>query len=133
MNASSGAGQDRRQFFRLDLNTPVEYTNFTARSKNPNKLQGASKNISATGVMFQTEAKPPQVSSLLWMDMDVRTLQICQEIERRALTVRNGIFGRVVRVEEDVTSHLYNVGVCFLTESDRSSTEAQNLIAELGL
>ena len=63
------------------------------------------------------------------MNLDIRTLKICKEIEERALVLNNGLLGRVVRVEEDKNG--YSVGVCFLTQEERNSREIKQLLANL--
>ena len=63
------------------------------------------------------------------MDLDLRTLKICREIEDRALIVNNGLVGKVVRVEEGEKN--YDIGVCFLTQEEKDSREVKNLISSL--
>lgn len=81
--------------------------------------------------MFQTETQPPQLSSIVWLNLDMRTLSICQEIERRCLVLKNGLLGRVVRVEENTTNDAYDIGVCFLTRDQKDSEEVKELLAEI--
>ena len=90
------------------------------------------RNISQSGILFQTEQEPPQLSSIVWLNLDIRTLKICQEIESRALIFNNGILGKVVRVEEDLdAANAYDVGVCFLKKDQRGSAEVEELIRTL--
>ena len=111
--------EERREFFRVDFRQPVKFREYRRDPVSP-KL-GTSENISQTGLLFKTRIVPP-LSSVLWMDVDLRTLRICQEIENGALVQDNGLLGRVVRVEEDPDeADTYNVGVCFLRKSDRAS------------
>lgn len=110
------SASDRREFFRMDFRQPVKFREFQRDESGP-KL-GTSENISQSGLLFKTRIVPP-LSSILWMDVDIRTLRICQEIENRALVQDDGLLGRVVRVEEDPDeTNTYNVGVCFLRKSD---------------
>ncbi len=72
------------------------------------------------------------MSNILWIDLDIRALNICQEIENSALVFNNGLLGRVVRVEENrQNSGVYGVGVCFLTQSDKNSRDIQDLFSKL--
>ena len=117
---------EKREFFRLNFSSPLEF-----KSYNPEAPQadGASKNISQSGVLFQTKQNPPAISSILWMNLDMRSLKICQEIEKRALVFNNGLLGKVVRVEEDpTTGKAYDVGVCFLTRDQQNSREVQAIL-----
>lgn len=117
--------QNRREFFRLKFSAPVRFKSYPKTSQE----SGVSQNISQSGILFQTPKNPPQLSSLLWMNLDLRTLKICQEIENRALILNNGVVGKVVRVEEGQRN--YDVGVCFLTQEQRDTSEVQKLITEL--
>jgi len=126
--------QERRQFFRVHFSTPVQYKSYADnRLKKIQPKDGVSKNISASGLLFNTQ-EPPQLSSILWMNLDLRTLSICQEIENRALVFKNGILGKVVRVEEDEKSNSgYDVGVCFLTQDQKDSDAVQKILEDVSL
>ena len=66
------------------------------------------------------------------MSLDIRTLKICQEIEKRAIILNDGLLGRVVRVEEDIkNTKVYDVGVCFLTQDQRNTREVQNILSTI--
>ncbi|MBI4432388.1 MAG: PilZ domain-containing protein [Candidatus Omnitrophica bacterium] len=128
------SASDRREFFRIPYKTSFKFKNFDSGS--PNRAGSSSKafsqNISQTGILFQTETTPPSLSSIVWLSLDIRTLSICKEIEQRALICKDGILGRVVRVEENPTHRdAYDVGVCFLTQDQSASAEAQSAINEL--
>lgn len=128
-------GKDRREFFRINFDTPLNFKTYSRLAVNtPEKSehQATSQNISQTGILFQTEDNPPQLSSIVWMNLDIRTLSICKEIEKRALILNNGLLGRVVRVEEDAkNSNRYDVGVCFLTQEQKNSREVEQILAEI--
>ncbi len=117
--------QNRREFFRLKFSSPVRFKSCPRTAQE----SGVSQNISQSGILFQTPENPPQLSSLLWMDLDIRTLKICQEIENRALILNNGVVGKVVRVEEGHRN--FDIGVCFLTQEQRDSSEVKELLVEL--
>ena len=131
------SGQERREFFRINFSAPLNFKSYTGdRSSKPrladSSASGLSKNISQSGILFQTENNPPQLSSILWMNLDFRTLSICKEIEKRALIFNNGVLGRVVRVEENTSdSNRYDVGVCFLTQEQKNSQEVEQILAEI--
>ncbi len=122
--------QDRREYFRINFKTAVEFRVYP--SKSPQVQNGSCQNISQSGILFQTENKPPQLSSLVWMGLDIRTLSICKEIEKKALILNNGLVGKVVRVEEDADNEkLYEVGICFLTQDQKDSREVKEILTEL--
>ena len=133
--------QERRDFFRLKFNSPVQFKTYSEQSGSSRQTSGeqaqtaeagTSKNISSAGILFRTTKRPPQLSSVLWLSLDYRMLKICQEIEQRALIFKDGILGRVVRVEENPeNSEAYDVGVCFLTKEQRNSRAVQNAIPEI--
>ena len=129
------SGQERREFFRVNFSSPVNiksYSRFAPSTDAQRAGTGNTQNISESGILFQTEDKPPQLSSIVWMGMDIRTLTICKEIEKRALVLNNGLLGRVVRVEEDNKNNKrYDIGVCFLTQEEKNSLEVKQILAEI--
>ena len=139
MPHSNSSSQERRDFFRLKFNAPVQFKAYserggTRRPEGQAQLAepGASKDISSAGILFQTNHRPPELSSILWLGLDYRMLKICQEIDHRALIFNEGILGRVVRVEEDLeNADAYDVGVCFLTKDQKDSRAVQNVISEI--
>lgn len=130
---------ERREYFRLKFNTPLQFKAYDTvlgnhpRSTAPtSSSRGSAQNISQSGILFQTEQAPPKLSSIVWMNVDMRTLKICQEIESKALIFNNGVLGKVVRVEEDVdNSNAYDVGVVFLNKNDKDSRVVQEIMQEL--
>lgn len=114
------AGPERREYFRLDYRHPVKFRMLDEERPGSVRL-GTTANVSETGVLFSSSVLP-KIASILWMDMDLRTLKICKEIEKRAVVYEKGLLGRVVRLEEDPTTDTYNIGVCFVTQ-DTSNQE----------
>ncbi len=130
--------QDRREFYRVPYKTPLKYRSYGVPRFKPTSTepdsgpQAVAQNISQSGILFQTQDNPPAISSIVWMSMDFRTLSICKEIEGRALILKNGLLGKVVRVEEDSkNSNAYDVGVCFLTKNQKDAKEVQDILAEV--
>ena len=124
--------QERRDFFRLKLNSPVQFKTYPNRIGAQIADDASSKDISSAGILFQTTSRPPELSSILWLNLDYRMLSICQELDRRALICSEGILGRVVRVEEDPeNNNAYDIGVCFFTKEQQSLRDVQKAIEEL--
>ena len=128
---------EKREFFRLNFKTPIQFKSYESKElRNSAKLagpmEGSTRNISQNGVLFQTEDNPPQLSSIVWMSLDMRTLKICQEIEQKAIIFNNGVLGKVVRVEEDTNNrNTYDVGVCFLRKEQQASREVQDILSKI--
>lgn len=123
--------EERREFFRIDFRHPVKFRQF--REPHDGLRLGTVENISPSGILFKSRILPP-LSTLLWMDLDFRTLKICSEIETRALKAEQGLLGKVVRVEEDDEERgVFNIGVCFLTkESNIESVERKKESVQRG-
>ena len=129
---NSESSQERRDFFRLKFSNPVRFRAYNEGSTRQLAGEGQSEDISSAGILFQTNSRPPDLSSILWLNLDFRMLKICKEIDHRALIFNEGILGRVVRVEENPEdANAYNVGVCFLTQDQRESKTVQKVMSEL--
>ena len=128
----SDSTQERRDFFRLKFSNPVQFKTYPVKNNIASGQAGNSKDISSAGILFQTSNRPPELSSILWLSLDYRMLNICQEIDRRALILNDGVLGRVVRVEEDPQQeNAYDIGVCFLTKEQKNSRDVQKVIEEI--
>ena len=126
--------QERRDFFRLKFNNPVQYRAYSDTQEKTSKTPsaGTSQDISSAGILFQTENRPPDLSSILWLNLDYRMLKICQEIDSRALIFNGGVLGRVVRVEENhENTNAYDVGVCFLTQDQKDSRAVLKVLNQI--
>ena len=118
---------ERREFFRVPYATSLKY-----KAYNESSTSATVQNVSQSGILFQTEQEPPKLSSIVWLNLDMRTLKICQEIESRALIFNNGILGKVVRVEEDADSEKsYDIGVCFLRKDQGNTDGVSELLKTL--
>lgn len=117
----SKSPQNRREYFRLDYRRPVKFRVIEDSPESGEVRLGTSANVSESGILFSSSVIP-KIASILWMDMDLRTLKICKEIEKRAVVYQKGLLGRVVRLEQDPETDAYNIGVCFVTQ-DTSNQE----------
>lgn len=106
---------ERREFLRLDYRRPLKFRLVQGSSDDVNLA--TTSNISPSGVLFKSKILP-KIASILWMNLDIKTLQICRDIENRVLVHNNGILGRVVRIDEDRETDSYRIGVCFVTRDD---------------
>ena len=127
--ANDFPGNDRREFFRYKHETPIRFKVVTEKQDMPSAaaLSGAiTRNLSASGILF-TSKFLPQISSILALDLDFRTTQICKEIEEHALIVKDKVVGKVVRIEDNEDGQ-YNVGVAFIKKSETLPREILNLV-----
>lgn len=127
--AEEFAGKERREFFRHKHETPVKYKTISL-AKDKDGISGLinafSKNLSVSGMLFTTTSLPA-ISSIVILEIDIRTSQICQEIEERALIINDKLVAKVVRIEEDEDGK-YNVGVAFVRKSEKIPRNVLNLI-----
>ncbi len=116
-------GHDRRAFLRMNYEAPVEVKVLSnVKDANP----ATSRNISQTGILFSSEHLVP-LSSMVWLNLDINTLSICSEIEENSLIYKNGIVGKVVRVDEADDGN-YDIGVCFVKKSAPEAEKLKSLL-----
>jgi hypothetical protein len=121
MNPSTQQAVDeRREFLRVDYRRPVKFR-FIDTEHSKLRL-GTTTNVSQSGILFRSNLVP-KIASLLWLNVDLKTLKICQEIESRVIVYHRGVLGRVVRVDEDEFEDFFHVAVCFVTKDDAQSQE----------
>jgi len=121
--------KERRQFLRYDFEKPFRYSvidAFGSKGSLGKILEAFSKNISASGILFTTR-EAPKIASLLVLDVDYRTLRICQEVENHILIINNKLVGKVVRIEDNEDG-LCGVGVAFVTKSAGIPKDIEQLI-----
>ena len=110
------SGDNRREFFRCDHESPVRYRMVDEKDAS-GLTEAISRNLSASGILFSTK-DIPKLSSLLVLDLDYKTANVCREIEDTALIIKNRLFGKVVRIEDN-NSGAYDVGVAFIRKFDK--------------
>ncbi|OIO39103.1 MAG: hypothetical protein AUJ75_01835 [Candidatus Omnitrophica bacterium CG1_02_49_10] len=121
---------ERREFYRLAYEKPVKFIQVSSDSGKEGVLRAVSKNISQSGILFISKFFP-KISSVIWINLPLKELAICKEIEERAITVKNGMLGRVVRVEENAQSGGYSVGVCFLKKGDSDTVSITSKVEKV--
>ena len=94
-------GDEKREFLRIDYEAILNLKVLKEEKLAP-KADIKSRNISACGILFRTskESSIPSLSSVVWVELDLKMRNICQEIESDLLIHNNGLFGRVVRIAE---------------------------------
>ena len=110
-------GKERRNFVRLVYSTPLAYK--VCKKKTVSKLlEGYISDISQSGVLCNIKERVEK-DDIIWLSFDRSTLNICEELEKRALIYQNGIIGKVARlkVRPDKT---YDLGVRFITRQEEN-------------
>lgn len=123
------SGKEKREFFRYKHEKPVYYKNIgipSGKGKAASSLKAVSKNLSASGLLFTAELVP-ELSSIVVIDLDYRTSQICREIESKVMMLENKLIGKVVRIE-DAGGGLYDIGVAFIKKSDPVPPELKRMV-----
>ena len=123
------SGKEKREFFRYKHEKPIYFKNMGVPSKGgkaAKSLQAISKNLSATGLLFTTELVP-EMSSVVMIELDYRTSQICREIESKAMIIDNKLVGKIVRIE-DAGEGLYDIGVAFIRKTESIPPELKRMI-----
>lgn len=125
MNAES---DEKREFLRVDYETPLTFK-ILKGEKLTAKSDISSRNVSASGLLFRTgnEASIPALSSIVWIQLDDKMMNICSEIEEDLVIYKSGVFGRVVRIAEGEPGKSFDIGVCFLRKSELTEKELTDL------
>ena len=128
--AEEYTNKEKREFLRYDYGKPIDYSTIESprnQKFSAEHIQAMSKNLSTSGLLFITKVKKvPNISSLLVLDLDIRTAAICQEIETHALIIDNKLLARVVRIEDNEDGTC-GVGVAFVTKADPLLKDLANI------
>ncbi len=121
--------EDRREFFRVIHKTPLKFKIYKG-DKLSKKAEIVSKNISPSGLLFRTysELDIPPIGSMVWVQLDDKMLNICEEIENDLIMKDEGLFGRVVRISEGEPGKSYDIGVCFLRRQNMDDSDIETLM-----
>ena len=124
-------GEEKRSFLRVDHENPLNFKVLSGE-RFISKSDISSRNVSGAGILFRTgtESSIPAISSIVWVELDEKMLNVCAEVEEDLLIHKNGIFGRVVRIAEGEPGQSFDIGICFLKKKDMSSEELQTLLAD---
>lgn len=123
------SGKDKREFFRYKHEKPVYYKNVgvpSQKGKAAKSLTAISKNLSTSGLLFTAELVP-ELSSVVVIDLDYRTSQICREIESKVMMLENKLIGKVVRIE-DAGDGFYDIGVAFIKKTEPIPPEIRGMV-----
>jgi c-di-GMP-binding flagellar brake protein YcgR len=123
---------DKREFLRVDHETKLDFKVLNAH-KLSSKKDIMSRNVSASGLLFRTQSETsiPNLSSVVWVKLDDKMMNICGEIENDLVMFDGGVFGRVVRIAEGEPELSYDIGVCFLRRKNMTEDDINALIQGL--
>lgn len=123
--------EEKREFLRIDYEAPLNFKVLSGE-KLAAKTDISARNVSASGLLFRTstESSIPALSSIIWVELDQKMMNICAEIEEDLVMSKNGVYGRVVRISEGEPGQSYDIGVCFLRKSEMTEEEIQSLMTE---
>lgn len=122
---------DQREFLRVDYETPLNFK-VLRNDKLITRSEVISRNISANGLLFRTSSDTsiPALSSIVWIELDPKMMNVCTEIENDLIIHNNGVYGRVVRIAEGEPGKSYDIGVCFLRKKDMTEEDVKELRPE---
>jgi hypothetical protein len=108
---------ERRSFLRINHASPLAYK-VCKKESISRLLEGYTSNISEAGILCNIR-EAVSTDDILWLSFDRGTLNICEELEKRALIYQNGIIGKVVRIDPKGFDN-FDVGIKFLTREEKN-------------
>ncbi|MBU1006361.1 MAG: PilZ domain-containing protein [Candidatus Omnitrophica bacterium] len=121
---------NKRKFLRVAYDKALTYEVIDSSKEKiaSNIITAISKNLSASGILFITNVtKVPEITSVLALDLDYSTANVCREIEEQALVLNDKIIGKVVRIEDN-EDNTCGVGVAFIKKSDPLTKDIKDLL-----
>lgn len=124
-NKEAYEGAERREFLRLPCETALKFT--ACREGLLQELQmGTTQNVSQTGMLFNAK-NSPSLSSVILIEIDLKTLSNCIEVEGALVELNGRIMGKVVRVKP-VEVGLYEIAVQFIRVGQENNKEVASVI-----
>lgn len=112
-------GSERRKLLRLDYTTPLAYK-ICKKKTVSSLLKGYISDVSQEGLRCKIKQKIKK-NDIVWLSFDRPTLNICEDLDRKALIYQKGVIGRVVWVKPK-GKKVYEVGVQFVTREEKNLT-----------
>ncbi|HNX90420.1 MAG TPA: hypothetical protein PKY78_08820 [Candidatus Omnitrophota bacterium] len=122
--------EEKREFLRIDLSETLAVREVKANKLSP-RSEILTRNVSPSGVLIRTANIPPALSSILWIELDQKMMNICSEIETDLIIRGGGVYGRVVRIAEGEPGLSYDVGVCFLRRKNLTDLELEEILPKI--
>ena len=116
-------GSNRREYPRIPYERCVRFVNHTA-GYTLKEEEGIAHNVSQSGMLFSTQDVPP-ISSVIVFETDNHTFSRCVTIDERLLSLKETLFGKVVRVLSSCDGDLFQIGIRFIKESESKRADIQ--------
>ncbi len=111
------SGSERRKFLRLDYIAPLAFK-ICKKKTVSSLLAGYTSDVSQEGLRCKIKEKIKK-GDIVWLAFDRATLNICKDLEKKALIYQKGVVGRVVWVEPKGKT-MYEAGVRFVTRQEKN-------------
>ena len=109
---------ERRSTIRISCQTPLSFK--ICKEETISKImEGYTQDISPDGVRCIISENVP-VGCILWLKLDRDALTLCEEIEKKAVILQQGVLGKVIWVEKE-DENKYDIGLRFLTREEKSN------------
>ena len=107
---------EKRAAIRISCEAPLMFK--ICKPKTISKImEGYTKNVSKDGLQCSINEQVP-VGSTLWLKLDRDTLVLCEEIDKRAVILQQGILGQVIWIAP-VREHQFDIGLQFLIREEK--------------
>ncbi len=107
---------ERRAVVRVTCQTPLTFK--VCKEETISKImEGYTHDISPDGLRCTITEKVP-MGCTLWLRLDKDALGMCEEIERKAVILQQGILGKVIWIDKQ-KNNSYDVGLQFVTREEK--------------
>ena len=111
---------ERRATVRITCQTPLQYK--ICKEETISKImEGYTHDVSSDGLRCTIADKIP-VGCTLWLRLDKDAIMLCEEIEKRAVILQQGILGKVIWVDK-LDQDKYEIGLRFITREEKGYHE----------
>ena len=120
MTVKNTFAQERRAAVRMRCETPLMYK--ICKVETISKImEGYTQDISRDGLKCTIPKRVPR-GCTLWLKLDKDALSMCEEIEKKAVILQQGILGKVVWIEKQ-SQHHYDIGLQFITRQEKTARD----------
>lgn len=107
---------ERRSAVRISCQTPLTFK--VCKNETISKImEGYTKNVSHVGIQCTIPQEVP-VGCTLWLKLDKDALILCEEIDRQAVILQQGILGKVIWVNK-IEDNKFDIGLQFITREEK--------------
>ncbi len=118
MDSYDAHAVDKRTTVRITCQTPLVYK--ICKEETISALMaGYTQDVSPGGIRCTVTEKIP-IGCILWLKLDKDALMSCEEIEKNAVILQQGILGKVVWVNEN-PDYSQEIGLRFVTREEKDT------------